>query len=65
MRTEGPGHRAWLHIRRQMESLRSQARQFNDDLASVKENNPACADLPIQPIVDDSPDLPPEPPFEE
>ena len=57
---------AWLRIRRRLESLRSQARQFNDDLASVKENNPACADLPIQPIdLLRLPPVPPEPPFEE
>ena len=64
-RTEGPRHVAWLRIRRRLESLRSQCRQFNDDLASVKQNNPACADLPVQPIDLRLAPLPPEPPFEE
>ena len=65
MKIEGPRHVAWLHLRRRLESIRSQCRQFNDDLASVKENVPACTDLPVQPIDLRLPPLPAEPPFEQ
>jgi hypothetical protein len=65
-RIEGPRHHAWLRIRRRLESLRSQCRQFNDDLASAKDNDPGCNYLPVKPIdLLVLPEVPPEPAFEE
>ena len=60
---EGPRHRAWRKMMAHVNRVKREVQQFNTDLASCKENNPACANLDIQPIEDYSPELPPEPDF--
>jgi hypothetical protein len=61
--SEGPRHFAWRSLQRQRTLIKRAIDEFNVDLASIKENNPACRDLAIQPIMDDSPELPPEPSY--
>ena len=47
----GPRRRKWEKLKRNQDRLTLRIRRFNVDLASIKENNPECADLPIKPIV--------------
>jgi len=60
----GPRRKAWEKLKRSNDRLRRQIRQFNTDLASIKENNPNCRNLPINPIPLPQP-LPPMPRWEE
>ena len=58
---EGPRHMAWRNLKDKLQHVRWKIEQFNSDLASVKQNKPACADLAIEPLVDNFPDMPDEP----
>jgi hypothetical protein len=61
----GPRRRRWEQIRKKQDRLMVKIRQFNQDLASVKENNPNCRDLPIDPLPPLLTPMPPMPPWEE
>lgn len=62
---DGPRHKSWARLRRQKIRIEFEIIQFNNELASCRQNNPHCAGLDVEPLAIDLPDLPPEPRFEE
>lgn len=49
MKPQGPKRRWWERVKRRRDRLVRLIVQFNADLASAKQNNPACANLPVKP----------------
>lgn len=63
-RPMGPKRMTWERLKRAHDKALARIRRFNIDLASAKQNNPNCTDMPIEPISPPEP-LPPMPTWSE